>query len=180
MLAACLALIDEPSDRGKFTEIYNTYNVLMFKTAMSVTHNEDIAKETVQDCLLKIAMTITKFPEVRTKRAKALIMIMIRNKALDNIKAEHIDKTEYLCEPEPVSNNILSDILSEIGHKNLVREIMSLDTIYRDVLSLKLIYGYSIDEICNLLNISENTVKSRLYRGRKILKERLEGIYYEQ
>ena len=71
MLAACLALIDEPSDRGKFTEIYNTYNVLMFKTAMSVTHNEDIAKETVQDCLLKIAMTITKFPEVRTKRAKA-------------------------------------------------------------------------------------------------------------
>ena len=50
MLAACLALIDEPNDRGKFNEIYNTYNVLMFKTAISVTHNEDIAKETVQAC----------------------------------------------------------------------------------------------------------------------------------
>ncbi|MCM1060991.1 MAG: hypothetical protein NC452_11975 [Eubacterium sp.] len=50
MIGFYLALIDEPSDKEKFNEIYGTYNQLMFKVAMSVTHNEAIASETVQDC----------------------------------------------------------------------------------------------------------------------------------
>lgn len=180
MLGFYLALIDEPGDKEKFTEIYNTYNALMFKVAMSVMHNEALANETVQDCLFKISMTIKDFPAVRTKRAKAFIVIMVRNKAVDNLKLEHIDITEPINESEIISNDIVSEILSDMGYKHIVEEILRLDIIYRDILALRLIYEYSIEEICSWLDISENTAKSRLYRGRKILKERLEGIYSEQ
>lgn len=51
MLGFYLALIDQPNDKEKFTEIYKTYRILMYKTAMSITHNEALANETVQDCL---------------------------------------------------------------------------------------------------------------------------------
>ncbi len=180
MLGFYLTLIDEPSDKDKFTEIYNKYNILMFKVAMSVMHNEALAKETVQDCLLKIAMTITDFPAVGTKKAKAFVVIMVRNKALDNLELEHIDKNVPIDESEVISNDIISEILSDMGYKHLVQEILNLDIIYRDILALRLIYEYSIEEICSLFDISENTAKSRIYRGRKILKERLEGIYNEQ
>ncbi len=180
MLGFYLTLIDEPSDKDKFTEIYNKYNILMFKVAMSVMHNEALAKETVQDCLLKIAMTITDFPAIGTKKAKAFVVIMVRNKALDNLELEHIDKNAPIDESEVISNDIISEILSDMGYKHLVQEILNLDVIYRDILALRLIYEYSIEEICSWLSISENTAKSRIYRGRKILKERLEGIYNER
>ncbi len=152
----------------------------MFKVAMSVMHNEALAKETVQDCLLKIAMNITDFPAIGTKKAKAFVVIMVRNKALDNLELEHIDKNAPIDESEVISNDIISEILSDMGYKHLVQEILNLDIIYRDILALRLIYEYSIEEICSLLDISENTVKSRIYRGRKILKERLEGFYNDQ
>ena len=180
MVGFYLALIDEQSDKEKFMEIYNTYNIMMFKVAMSVLHNEALANETVQDCLLKIAVNITNFPAVKTKKAKAFVVIMVRNKALDNLELEHTDKIETIDESEINSNDILNEILSDMGYKHIVQEILRLDIIYRDILALRLIYDYSIDEICSWLDISESTAKSRIYRGRKILKERLEGIYNEQ
>lgn len=180
MLGFYLALIDEPCDKEKFAEIYNTYSDLMFKIAMSVTHNEAIANETVQDCLLKIAMSVGDLPAVGMKRAKAFIVIMVRNKALDNLELEHIDKLTPINESESISDDIVSEILSDMGYQHIVGEILRLDFIYRDALVLRLIYEYSIDEICSWLNISESTAKTRIYRGRKILKERLEGIYNEE
>lgn len=44
------------------------------------------------------------------------------------------------------------------------------------------IEGYSIDEIKEILDIPQGTVKSRLSRGRKLLKTKLENmeVMYEQ
>ena len=175
MLAACMAMIDEPGDKEKFAEIYNTYKDMMFRVAMSVLHNEALADEAVQDCLLKIAMRIDHMPNPGTNKINALIIIMVRNKSLNNLKAEHYDKTEQISGTETISEDILSSIISDIGYKRLVEEISSLDDIYRDILSLRFLYGYSIDDICSLLDIPKGTAETRIYRGRKILKERLEG-----
>ncbi len=152
----------------------------MFKVAMSVLHNEALAKETVQDCFLKIAVNIADFPEPETKKAKSFVVIMARNKALDNLKSEHTDTVEPIYRDEVVSNDVLSEISSDIGYKRLVQEILNLHHRYRDTLILKLLYGYGTGEISDLLDVSENTVKSRVYRGRKILKERLEEFYNEK
>ena len=78
MLGICFALIDEPSDREKFEHLYNTYKDMMSKLAMSILQNEDLVKETVQDCFLKIAETITDISVVESRRTKALIVIMVK------------------------------------------------------------------------------------------------------
>ncbi|MCM1579496.1 MAG: sigma-70 family RNA polymerase sigma factor [Ruminococcus sp.] len=180
MLGTYLILIDSQDGREKFTAVYELYGKLMFKTAALILHNESIAKETLQDCFLKIAENISIFPEVPSKRAKALAVIMARNKAVDNLKREHTEKIVPIAEDEPVSKDLTDEIMSDIGYKNLVEEIMSLDDIYSDILSLRLIYEYTVEEISSLLGIPESTVRSRIYRGRKILKEKLEGIYNER
>lgn len=175
MFTACMALIDEPSDKEKFAEIYNTYKDMMFRVAMSVLHNEALADETVQDCMLKIAMGISDMPAPGTNKINALIIIMVRNKSLNNLKAEHYDKTEQISGAKTISGDILSDIISDIGYKRLVEEISNLDDIYRDILTLRFLYDYSAQKICSLLDIPKGTAETRIYRGRKILKERLEG-----
>lgn len=39
MLSIYLALIDEPSDKEKFEQIYNAYKNMMFRIAMKILNN---------------------------------------------------------------------------------------------------------------------------------------------
>lgn len=59
--------------------------------------------------------------------------------------------------------------------------VMELENNYRTPLVLFYVEGFSVKEICQILKLSQSTVKTRLYRGRKLLKEKLAGVYeYEE
>lgn len=59
--------------------------------------------------------------------------------------------------------------------------VMELEDHYRTPLILFYVEGFSVKEICQILKLSQSTVKTRLYRGRKLLKEKLAGVYeYEE
>lgn len=59
--------------------------------------------------------------------------------------------------------------------------VMELDANYRIPLILFYIEGFSIKEICQILKLSQSTAKTRLCRSRKLLKEKLVGVYgYEK
>jgi len=178
MLGICLALIDEPSDKDKFKQLYYTYNEMMFKVAMSVLHNKALADETVQDCFLKLAEKITEIYDIESKKTKTLIIIMVKNRARNNLKAEHYDKIESLKDSE-ITDMAFNEILSELGYKALVDIMDSLDSIYRDVIVLKFVNELSVKEISELLEIPYRTVETRIFRGRRILKEKLEEMYNE-
>ncbi len=60
----------------------------------------------------------------------------------------------------------------EDGHERLIMErVMSLPVIYREVIWLHCFAGYTSAELSGLLHCKENTVKSRLRRGRELLKD---------
>ncbi len=178
MLGICLALIDEPSDKDKFKHLYYTYNDMMFNVAMSVLHNKALADETVQDCFLKLAEKIAEISDVQSKKTKALIIIMIKNMARNNLKAEHYDRAEPLGDNE-ITDTAFNEVLSDLGYKSLVDIMDSLDSIYRDVLVLKFVNELSVNEISELLEIPYRTVETRIFRGRRIIKEKLEEMYNE-
>jgi len=62
-----------------------------------------------------------------------------------------------------------------IDEYNFFQELNFLDEIYKEVIVLKYLSGYSQEEIANILDIPIGTVKSRIYRGirelRKLVKE---------
>ena len=58
--------------------------------------------------------------------------------------------------------------------------ISSLPSTARPAITLFYISGYSQHEICEFLGIPVNTLKSRLHRGRKQLKERMVGMVEER
>jgi len=180
MLGICLALIDEPSEKEKFERLYYKYEEYMFNIAMSILQNEALADETVQDCFLKIAEEFDKIVFVESKKTKAMVSIMVKNKARDNLDREHYDKVEPIPKDDIfISDRFISDISSQVGYNQLVQEIKNLDDIYRDILSLNFIYEYTAKEISEMLNMPVRTVETRIYRGRKILIDKLEEIKNE-
>ena len=63
---------------------------------------------------------------------------------------------------------------SDPEYSDLYHEIKQLKSNLRITVMLYYIEGYSVEEIKNILKIPAGTVKSRLSRGRKLLKARLE------
>jgi RNA polymerase sigma-70 factor (ECF subfamily) len=58
--------------------------------------------------------------------------------------------------------------------RRLAGHLDALDLDVRSTVVLKLVHGYSVDEIAELTDAPRDTVKGRLKRGRKILRRRLE------
>ncbi|MDE6962733.1 MAG: RNA polymerase subunit sigma-70, partial [Lachnospiraceae bacterium] len=52
--------------------------------------------------------------------------------------------------------------------------VMKLDLVFREVIILYFYESLSVKEIGRVLHIAEGTVKSRLFRGKKYLKDMLE------
>ena len=178
MLGFYLSLIDEPDDKEKFAEIFRSYGNIMFSKAMSVLHNTALAEEAVQESFLKIAKNISKISEPNCSKTAAFIVIIVRNTALDMLKNEHINDTEPLDEAIPdISSDVLSRIISSDGYSALLNAVNGLDSIYSDVLMLKLVYGYDTASISKLMNIPVKTADSRIYRGKKLLMTKLEELY---
>lgn len=178
MLGFYLSLIDEPDDKEKFAEIFRSYGNMMFSKAMSVLHNTALAEEAVQESFLKIAKNISKISEPNCSKTAAFIVIIVRNTALDMLKSEHINDTEPLDEAIPdISSDVLSHIISSDGYSALLNAVGELDSIYSDILMMKLVYGYDTLSISKLMKIPVKTADSRIYRGKKLLMTKLEELY---
>lgn len=69
----------------------------------------------------------------------------------------------------------IEDVLIQDEKKDytLLPVILDMPTRYKNVLYLYYYEGYKIDEIAGILKMNINTVKSRLKRGREILKKKV-------
>lgn len=182
MLGFYLALIDNPSDKEKFTEIYNHYKDMMHQKAMSILHNTALAEEAVQESFLKIAKNISKISSPVCSKTAAFIVIIVRNTSYDILRTEKPNESVPLDDDISVSSNVempdIEEVFSNNGMNFVLDIINEMDNKYRDALSLKYLYGYNSSEIAKLLGITEKNAEMRIYRAKAILKARLEENGY--
>ena len=57
----------------------------------------------------------------------------------------------------------------------VMRELMQLDEKYKIPIVLHEIEGYSAKEIGEMLDLTETNVRNRLFRGKAVLRKKLEG-----
>ena len=182
MLASCMALIDEPSDKEKFEEIYIRYKDMMYETAVSIIKNETEAEDIVQDSFFKIAKHISRFSEIDQKKTASFIFIIVRNTAFDYLRKEkRLDAVPYedVDTPDKIIMPEFERVISESGMGYVMDHIKSMDKIYTDAMNLRYIYGFTISEIAQLLGITPNNAEMRIYRARLMLREKLEGNGHE-
>ena len=95
---------------------------------------------------------------------------IISNTAINfiNKKNKTISYEENLLENEISEDNYEQFTFNDIVNK--------LDIKYRAVIVMRFLEDMSIKEISKILDLNENSVKSRLYRGLKILKNDMEDL----
>ena len=94
-------------------------------------------------------------------------------------KIKNLDIELYTDEKDWAWEEKLEDILDSLIIKEqlhqLAEEVHKLDDVYKSVLELKYIAGFSNDEIASVLKIKKKTVEMRLYRANLLLRKNLKG-----
>ena len=176
MLTIFISMIDDPEDQTKFEKIYNKYHNDMIKIAYSITKKQYIAEEVVQDSLYIIVKNINRIKIDSDEMLKSYVYKLVKNTALNTMRKEgHIIFTEDI-ENIDITIDAEKIIDENEAYNFIVRKISSLPGIYRDVLILNIVNGFSSKDIAALLDTKHSTVKSRLSRGMKILKSILEEV----
>lgn len=182
MLCFYLALIDDPTDKEKFTAIYDNYKDMMHRKAMSILHNTALSEEAVQESFIKIAKNISKISSPGCSKTASFLVIIVRNTSYDILRREKPNEKFNLDDETFVNGNIqmpdIEEVFSKIGMNQIVEFINGMDNKYRDALTLKCLYGYSCTEIAKLLGITEKNAQMRIYRAKAILKTKLEENDY--
>lgn len=150
--------------KEQFSELIRKYSPDMYRLAVGILQNRQDAEDAVSEAVLRAYENIRKLRS--TEKFKAWIMQITANEAKKiYTRRKRTFIPEHLEELMPVF---------EDEHHELWDVVMKLDVAFRETVILFYYDRLSIREIAQVLKVKEGTVKSRLSRGKKQLKEMLE------
>ncbi len=172
-------------DVDAFEELIKDYKKVAYNIALRVLRNVEDAEDASQEALIKVYKSIQNFnmqSSFKSWMYRIVVNTCIDFKRKKNINAVSIDENidlggnkEFQIEIADDTNN--PDILIEKNFNNkLISDAVGrLEDDFKTIIILRDIQGFSYSEISEMLNCNLGTVKSRLNRARKSLKEILEN-----
>ena len=170
-------------DDTALAEIMDLYGDDLMRLATAYMKDEALAADIVQQVFIKLYYRIDQF-ENKSSIYTWLYRITV-NQCKTKLKSwsfRNIFFTDDLPERN-ADSNVEKDILDNELEDELYKEILKLDLKYRIVIILYYYHELKISEIAEILDSNENTIKTRLYRGRNKLKDFLtnkKGGYFNE
>ncbi|MDE6219103.1 MAG: sigma-70 family RNA polymerase sigma factor [Lachnospiraceae bacterium] len=149
--------------RQSLQELAALYQNSLFAAAFSICKNTQDAEDVVQDTLIQYYTTKKEFENEQHIRAW-LIRVAVN-------KAKNITHTFWRRNKVSIEDYMETLTFETPEAENLFETVMQLPEKYRIVIHLYYYEDYSVSEIAGILKLSESNVKTRLSRGRAMLKE---------
>jgi RNA polymerase sigma-70 factor, ECF subfamily len=171
-------------DGSAVTDLASLYGPRIQQLAFRYLRNWEDAEEVAQDVLLKVYRKIEAFRgdaalsswiyRITFNTAMSRLRSARATRALEAVAPDTGDKFEPVA-PEPADWSALADdqvMRAELRHE-LVAALRHLPQVYRVPVLLRDIHGLSTEEASAILRVKPQTLKSRLHRGRLILRRHL-------
>lgn len=165
-----------------FDEEFFPHMKALYNFAFHLTYNGEAANDLVQETFLKAYRFIDSYQ--KGTNSKAWLFKILKNEFINNYRKKLKRPTNV--DFEDVINYHESDDIGYVGSLDLRQEIFqnmmgdeitialnSLPTDFRTIILLCDIEGFTYEELSKILDIPIGTVRSRLFRARNMLKEKL-------
>ncbi len=150
--------------------------------AFHLTYNENDADDLVQETYLKAYRFIDKY--IEGTNAKAWLFKILKNayineyrkKSKQPTKVDFEDIVSYHDSDEKGNTSYLDlreEIFENMMGDEVTNAINTLPIDFRTVILLCDVEGFTYEEISKIINVPIGTVRSRLFRARNMLKEKL-------
>jgi len=159
-------------DFDAFGSLIERYQRPVFNTVLHMVGDAEDAREVCQQAFMKAFEHLASYD--RERKFFSWIYKVAVNESINHLKARRPHESLNDSIPHPRANPAEQfEELEEWTH--LHEAIMNLDTNYRAVIILRHFVHFSYEEIAQILDVPEKTVKSRLFTARQLLREALEA-----
>lgn len=166
----------------KVQQLYEEYGNYTYYLALKLTKNKEEAEDVMQDVWVKVVRNQDQIEQV--EKMKAWLTTICMNTFRDRYRKTVRRGKHVMNQPASLDVPILDLVPSDKPTPSekiekadlqtaIQRKIDELDDIYRETIEYFYMYQYSLAEISRVMDVSIGTVKSRLFRARKYLKDLL-------
>jgi len=153
-----------------FTLVYNKHKKALYLYILKITKSQMRAEDIVHDVFIKLFDNLTSIIDLT--KVEFWLFKTARNLSLDHLRKT---KRNNFRDVDITTCEVVSEDLSQTFERNEIKEIImnelnSMNPEQSEVFLLKEYSGMSYREIADLMDISEELVKSRLYKVREKLK----------
>lgn len=169
--------------QSSFSELIDKYKNLVFNLAYRMTYNLQDAEDISQEVFIRVYKSLSNF-NPRYKFSTWLYQMTL-NLCRDRFRKGKIPSISLDTPPNEsdqkdfnslVANpkNNLEETFLQAEQTNFINDLItSLPFKYREVIILRHLKDLSYDEMSKILNISLGSVKTRLFRARDLLRNKL-------
>jgi RNA polymerase sigma-70 factor, ECF subfamily len=173
-----------------FEELFTRYNSMVFSLAFHMLGDREEALDVSQEVFLTIYRKMDTFRGESS--LKTWIYCIAANRATNRFRwwnrlrrrgtvslEEHLAKSpnlEVFCNLASEAKSPEEELMVQEERAEIERMLLDLPLQQRIAIVMRDIEGLSYEEIAESLNLSLGTVKSRIARGRELLKRRFNGV----
>ncbi|WP_318011002.1 sigma-70 family RNA polymerase sigma factor [Clostridium sp. FP1] len=179
---------EEKKDIHKEIErLINCYGDDVLRVAFLYVKDRNKAEDVFQEVFIKVFKKYDSFKGNSSE--KTWIMKITINVCKDYFKSfwikrvllnSHGDYDREIYNEQYNAESLDDTIIKSIESRELLHQVMNLSIKYKEVIILYYYEEFNTREISEMLKIPEGTVRTRLFRGRELLKKNVTGrIGYE-
>jgi RNA polymerase sigma-70 factor (ECF subfamily) len=177
-------------DADAFAALYRRRQAGIYRFALQMCGSEGIAEDVTQEVFMALIRDSRLFDPARGTLASYLYGVA-RNQVLRRLEKERhfvamsgetaedggraLDSTHLVAADDPLAEFARSELIETVR-----QAVLALPAHYREVVVLCELHELSYAEAAAALGCAVGTVRSRLYRGRALLVERLREVRQQQ
>ena len=171
-------------DPAAVADLSNSYGSKIYQLAFRYLKNREDAEEVAQDVILKVYQKIDAFRG--DSALSSWIYRITFNAAMSRLREfkQNLPAAPELAHDndaaQPIKREVVDwspladeEVFRTEMRRTLVRALQDLPMLYRTPVILRDVQGLSTEEASAVLHVKEQTLKSRLHRGRLMLREQL-------
>jgi RNA polymerase sigma-70 factor (ECF subfamily) len=151
----------------------------MYRVALRLIGNAADAEDLVQEAMLRAYRSWEQYTP--GTNARGWLLTILRNLFINEYRRRtrhpetvDVDTIEpYAVFPEIQDEDPQATFFDRIVDDEVLRAMDELPQVFREVVMLSDVESLSYEEIAKVLDVPVGTVKSRLFRGRRLLQTRL-------
>ena len=153
------------------TKTIEKHSDMVYRLALARCASIENAEDIFQEVFLKFSEKLPKFNSEEHEKAW-LIRVTIN-------LTKNLNKSSWVRNTVELDENLVGE--TETKDENVVfDEVMKLPQEYRTVIYLFYYEGYKVKEISEMMNKTEGTIKTWLFRAREQLKNELKGGFGDE
>lgn len=162
-------------DRGAFTELMDRHEDMVFAVAMRLMRDREAAFDATQETFLTLFRKADRYSG--ESAVSTWLYRVATNTCLDLLRKQKRRRAEALPEHHDEADPSAREPFEAVEVRgDIEAALASIPVDFRAAVVLSDVHGLSIAEMAEILDVAPGTVKSRVFRGRRLLADKLGNL----